>query len=134
MARKGGLASIQVEGAPQLRRALKKAGDRAEDLKAAHRSGAERVADRARSLVPRLDGDLARTIKVKATKTSAGVVAGGTPLVPYAGPIHYGWRARNIEPQPFLTDALADERDRIAEEYEKAAADIVRRLDREAPD
>ncbi|GAA0898703.1 hypothetical protein GCM10009551_107070 [Nocardiopsis tropica] len=35
----------------------------------------------------------------------AGVVRAGRASVPYAGPIHWGWEARGIRAQPFLSDA-----------------------------
>lgn len=133
MARKG-RASIEVEGGPELRRAFRKLGDRANDLKDVHRDAAELVADRAEQLAPRLSGALADSIRVEARKTGAAVRAGGTRLVPYAGPIHYGWRIRNIEPQPFLTDAASERRSDVLELYEKRVGELVRRFDVEAPD
>lgn len=131
---KGGRAGVEVEGGPELRRAFRRMGGRAEDLSRAHRKGAEIVARRARDLAPRVTGALIGTIRTQARTTGGAVVAGGTTLVPYAGPIHFGWRARNIEPQPFLYDAAADERDEVAETYEAEIALLVRRFDSEAPD
>ena len=43
---------IEVEGGPQLRRAFKKLGDRAEDLKELHGDIGSMVADTARHEVP----------------------------------------------------------------------------------
>lgn len=34
-------------------------------------------------------------------------MAGGA-ATPYAGPIHWGWEARNIEPQPWIAEAAQD--------------------------
>jgi len=133
MARKGGSSAIEVEGGPQLRRALKKVDARADDLKAVHADIGELVADRAEDLVPRASGDLHDSIRSSRTARSATVSAGAR-LEPYAGPIHFGWRARNIEPQPFLYDALDDRRDEILQRYGEGVDDIVRAFDREAPD
>jgi hypothetical protein len=91
------------------------------------------VAERAEDTAPRLTGRLADSVSSKARKTGASVVAGGRGI-PYAGPIHFGWRARNIEPQPFLYDALDDRRAAIAERYADGIGELVKRFDVEAPD
>lgn len=123
---------IEVEGGPQLQRAFKKLGDRADDLKGLHGDIGEMVADTAESLVPVESGELQESISSSSRKTGATVLA-GRRSVPYAGPIHFGWRARNIEPQPFLYDALDDRRDDIVRRYNDGIDDLVRRFDREAP-
>lgn len=123
---------IEVVGAKQLRREMKQLGEDMAQLTEVNRQAAEPVASTARSLVPVLSGRLGNTIAVKATRTRALVQAGGR-LVPYAGPIHFGWPAHNIAPQPFLYDAL----DKRADDVQRAYADHVERLvhkfDREAP-
>lgn len=134
MAAKGGRAAVEVEGGPQLRRAFRKLDDRASDLSELHHDIGELVADKAGDLVPRVSGRLAGTIRATRSKTSAAVLAGGRSLVPYAGPIHFGWRARNIEPQPFLYDALDDRRGEVLRRYQDGIGDLVRRFDAEAPD
>lgn len=125
---------VEVEGGPQLRRAFRKLGDRADDLKPLHSDIADVVGDRADDLVPVLTGRLKRTRKDRATKTRASVEYGGAQIPPYAGPIHFGWRARNIEPQPFLYDALDDRRREVVERYLSGVDTMVRRFDVEAPD
>ena len=129
--------TVGVEGLPELRRAFKKMGQRAPDLKPLHASLGEKVADRARQLVPigsDEGGHLQDFIRSRPTKARARVSAGGRGIDPYAGPIHFGWRDRNIEPQPFMFDAIADERDTIISEYQDYVGDLVRKFDREAPD
>lgn len=123
---------VEVEGGPQLRRAFRKLGDRADDLKAVHKDIGEVVADKAADFVPVMTGRLRRSIKSRATKKRARVEAGGRGI-PYAGPIHFGWRARNIEPQPFLYDALDDRRGEVMERYVKGVDRMVRKFDSEAP-
>jgi hypothetical protein len=103
------------------------------DLTKVNRKAAQPVYDRAREIVPRRSGRLARSIKVRATARTAHVQAGKTGLVPYAGPIHFGWRRRNIEPQPFLYGALDDRRQEVADVYANYVGDLVERLDRETP-
>ena len=130
---KGGRAGIEVEGGPQLRRAFGRMEDRADDLRDAHRSAAETVEKEAESIAPRLTGALIGSIRSSVRKTGSSVLAGGTGLVPYAGPVHFGWRSRNIEPQPFLYDALDNRRREVAERYADQVGTMIRRFDAEAP-
>lgn len=126
-------SGVEVEGGPQLRRAFRNLGDRADDLKPLHSDIADVVGDRADDLAPVLSGRLRGTRRDKATKTRASVQYGGRGIPPYAGPIHFGWAKRNIEPQPFLYDALDDRRRQVAETYVKGVDTMVRRFDMEAP-
>ena len=47
--------------------------------------------------------------------------------MPYAGPMHFGWRARAIDPNPFLYDALDERRDEVVAAYEKQTADLLKK-------
>jgi len=51
---------------------------------------------------------------------SSGIVLDGAIEfpVPYAAPIHWGWRAHNIQPNPFLTQGIAASQDRWSAAYE----------------
>lgn len=129
-----GRAAIQLEGGPQLRRAFAKMEDRAGDLRDPARDAAETVEQEAESIVPVASGSLRDSIRSSVRRTGSSVLAGGTRLVPYAGPIHFGWRARNIEPQPFLYEALDRRRDEVVRKYAESVAGMVRRFDKEAPD
>lgn len=93
---------VEVEGGRALRRELRRAGQDMSDLKAAHAEVGTFVATEASPETPRgLTGRLADTVRSSGTQ-SAAVVRAGKARVPYAGPIHWGWPARNIEPQPWL--------------------------------
>jgi hypothetical protein len=127
-----GKPAIKVEGARELRKALGRMEDGLSDLTALHREIAERVASDARERAPSLSGKLRGSIKGKGYKTRAAVTA-GSKLVPYAGPIHFGWPARNIKPQPFLYDALDHRKGEIVNAYEERVGELVKRLDRETP-
>ncbi|WP_114856470.1 HK97 gp10 family phage protein [Brachybacterium sp. YJGR34] len=96
-------AGIRIEGQRELRKTLRQAGDDLEDLKAAHKAAAEVAAGGSKPLAPVRTGNLASTIRAGGTKTSA-VIRAGKKRVPYAGPIHWGWESRGIEPTPFLAD------------------------------
>lgn len=98
---------LEVIGAKQLRASLRRAGDDLEDMKATHATIGQLVAQAAQARVPRRTGRLAATIRPSGTKTQA-IVRAGFQSVPYAGPIHWGWPARGIRAQPYLTDAAKD--------------------------
>jgi len=95
---------VVVEGARELRRTLKAAGDDLKDLQATNAEVARLVAARAMSDAPRVSGRLAGSVRGNSAKANASVKAGGAS-VPYAGPIHWGWPKRNISPRPFVVDA-----------------------------
>jgi hypothetical protein len=102
------------------------------DMQRTNKAAAQPVSDRARDIAPHLTGALSRSVRPTATQRE-GAVLSGSRAVPYAGPIHFGWPARNIEPQPFLYDALDDRRDQVVEVYEARVESLVRKLDRETP-
>jgi hypothetical protein len=118
---------IRVEGAAELRRTLKRAGDDLSDLKAAHAGAAQIVVARGRGKAPRRRGVLAASVRGSGTKTAAVIRAGGA-RVPYAGPIHWGWPARNIEAQPFLSEAATETEQIWLELYESSVERILHRI------
>lgn len=120
-------AGIKVEGAARLRRTLRQAGDDLGDLKSAHAEAANIAAEASASLAPKRTGTLAQTIRGAGTKT-AGVLRAGYASVPYAGPIHWGWPARNISPQPFLSDGATSSQGRWLPVYRDAVDDAVRKV------
>ena len=77
---------------------------------------------------PIFSGALRDSIRDAATKKSARVKAGGG-AVKYAGPIHFGWAARRIKPEPFIYDAVDRRRDEIKERYEKLVDDLIKKHD-----
>jgi hypothetical protein len=123
---------VEVTGAKELRRALKHMGADMKDLTRINRAAAEDVAKHARDRAPRRSGRLAKSVKARATR-SAGRVQAGSRLVPYAGPIHFGWHRRHISPQPFIYDALDERRSEVVDLYEKRVAELVVRVGRETP-
>lgn len=119
---------IRVEGADELRRALRGVADGTDDLKAVHLEAGELVVGRATQIVPRRSGTLGASIRAGA-QARQGVVRAGKAAVPYAGVIHFGWAKRNIRPQPFLYDALDDRRREVIETYEAGVQGLLKRHD-----
>lgn len=98
---------VKIEGMRNLRRTLKQAGDDLTELKEVNKAAAEIAATRAKGWAPIVSGQLAATVRSSGTKT-AGIVRAGNNRksstgVPYAAPIHWGWPARNIKANPFLS-------------------------------
>jgi hypothetical protein len=97
-------AQLQVEGLDTLVRTMRRAGVDISELKDAHTRAASIVASEAAARAPRRSGRLAGSIRPAKQVKRARVMAGGAS-VPYAGPIHWGWPARNIPANPFMTEA-----------------------------
>jgi hypothetical protein len=121
-----------VQGADELRRALRRMSDRLDDMEGTHASAGEKIATVARAIVPRVSGALADSIEVETTPEGSAVVAGSF-LVPYAGVINSGWPARNIDAQPYLDEAAELAGGDAAAVYVDRVEDLVRTLDRETP-
>lgn len=93
------------------------------------------VATKAVPEAPVRTGRLARSIRFKATNRDWSYVKAGTArAVPYANPIHWGWRKHGIKPNPFLWRALAGSKDEVQRELmqnlEKAIAEWAARVSR----
>jgi hypothetical protein len=97
-------ATARVEGIDRLVRTLKRAGVDISELKEAHMRAARLVASAASSRAPRRTGHLAGNVRTGRSPRHARVLA-GSARVPYAGPIHWGWPARRIAAQPFISEA-----------------------------
>ena len=96
--------TIRVEGARQLRRTLKRAGDNLDDLKDAHAAAGAIVVGAARVSGPRRSGALVGTLRASRAAASATIRA-GSASVPYAGVIHWGWTGHHIRAQPWVSAA-----------------------------
>jgi hypothetical protein len=97
-------ASIRVEGLPELRRKLKAAGDDLEDLRDANHAASRIVLTESDRRVPRRSGRLAATGRTNRAVGRANVLYGSAD-VPYAMPIHWGQPRRNIQANPWVTEA-----------------------------
>lgn len=120
-------AQVRVVGAAQLRRTMRKAGQSLDDLKRANAAAAALVATVARQpgRAPRRTGRLAGTVRGNRAAGRATISAGGFG-VQYARPIHWGWRARGIEPQPWISQAAQETEPQWLAMYQQ---DIERVLD-----
>lgn len=119
---------IKVDGARQLRKTLRAAGDDLADLKAAHAEAAEIAARASAALAPSRSGALKASIRSSGTKT-AGVVRAGKKAVPYAGPIHWGWFKRGIKPNLFISRGAQDSEGKWLPVYENAVEKAVEKVE-----
>jgi hypothetical protein len=116
--------TVKTTGLSKTASALTKAGADSQDMKQLMFDIGMLVVRAAQP--PVLSGRLNSSIRAGRGKTKAVVRAGGA-RVPYAPIIHYGWTARNIEPKPFLLDALQQKRGDAIEKLEDGITDILRR-------
>lgn len=121
-----GSGRVRVGGLAKTVRALERAGADAQDMKALMHKLGMLVVNAAQP--PSASGRLAATVRAGRGKTKAVVRAGGA-RAPYAGVIHYGWPARNIAPQPFLTNALQGKRGDVLQALDNGLGDILRKAD-----
>lgn len=127
----GKQGQVKVEGLSKVRRDLKKLAkdvDYSDQFLAVNKTLADAVAGESKNYVPVVSGGLQGSIRAAASKTS-GRVKAGFKAVPYAGPIHFGWPARFIKPQPFIYDAIDKRRDQIKDRYEQLIKKLIREND-----
>jgi hypothetical protein len=134
--------TIRVEGLAALTRKLKLLDDEApKAVRVMNKEAAALALPVARSLAPegggassptdKHPGKLRGNVRAGATQRS-GYIAVGSAGVPYAGPIMFGWKARNIEAHdpdhPFLFEAV----DRVAPasvvKYESGLHSLIERV------
>lgn len=122
---------LRVDGARELRASLKRAGHDVQDLKDAHLEVAELVARVAKPLTPLgpEDGGHIRDDIRAAGTASAAIIRVGRARRPYAGPIHWGHKARGIDPQPWVYEAAKATSGRWTGLYTDAVQKIVDRVE-----
>jgi HK97 gp10 family phage protein len=104
---------IECPGGDNLVRTLDRAGDMMQDMESASSEAGDIIAGAAAGKAPVVSGYLRSTISAS---VSGNTVTVGSNAV-YAGPIHWGWSARNIRANPFLTDAMSENEGRVTAAY-----------------
>lgn len=115
---------IRILGLSRFRSTLKKAGADMGDMKEANIRAADIVVEAARALAPKRSGRLRDSLKPQKSVARARIQS---DLI-YAPVIHYGWPRRNIAPNPFLTKAAANTRDRWLTGYAADLEEIVNKV------
>lgn len=120
---------LKIEGLREVQRDLRKLSEATKkEMKATHQKAAEIVVGESKKYVPVRTGALANSIRAAATMRG-GRVRVGSASVPYAGPIHFGWPARRIKPQPFIYEALDPRRNEIAQLYAERIGQLIDKYD-----
>lgn len=146
---------VRVVGLKEFNKILRGLGDDAvNDIKQAHAASAKIVEDAARPKVPthgsvsvisgtpywrqprHSSGQMRGTLRSSGTQRG-GFVRAGRKLVPYTGPVHFGWPSRPnpdrgwlggpIAPNPFLYSALDERREQVADAFARYIDDIRRK-------
>jgi hypothetical protein len=118
---------VRVQGARELRRTLKRAGEDMADLKDANMRAAQLVAQWGAVRAPRRTGALGGSVRAMRQVARARIVA-GSPSVPYAGVIHWGWPARHITAQPWLSQAAVETQPAWLPQYETDLNKVLARV------
>lgn len=122
-----GGVSVRVDGLRKTVSRLNKAGTDAQDMKDLMHSLGEIVVKGA-TPPHGATGALAKSIRAGRGKTKAVIRAGGK-AAPYSAVIHYGWPARHIAAQPFLTDALTLRHEQIYAALESGIDSLLAKND-----
>lgn len=113
---------VRVTGVGDVSRKFERAAAASQDMRPLiHRLG-RIVADAAHA--PVRTGRTAATTRAGRGKTKAVVRSGG-PRTPGAGVTHYGWPARGIRAQPWLTSALHSRQGAVYAALERGMQDLT---------
>ena len=115
---------VEVTGARELARTLKRAGVNVNDMKDANQRTGEIVVRAAGGVVPRRTGRLASSIRPSRMQAGVTIRAGGASL-PYAGVQHYGWPRHHIVGRMFITAPAADTEPVWVENYFRELQKII---------
>lgn len=120
---------LEIEGLRQLQKALRNlTDDSRNDMKETHRRAGQIVVDAAATKVPTESGALSASMRSAPTQRQ-GRVRLGSAAVPYAGPVHFGWPARNIRPNPFIYEVLDGRRDEVLRLYDARISELITKYD-----
>lgn len=115
---------VEVIGEQDVIRALHNLADATRDLEPAHQRAGQLLLDRADPRTPRESGRLAASGRVSAASDETAVVYEEV----YAGPIHNGWPAHGISPQPWLAETLDESQTAVVGVFVDYLEDAVRRF------
>ena len=110
------ITGLELKGAERFASTGAEAAHKLERLDDAGAEAGRIIADLAAATAPRRTGALAGSVR---PEVSGLVVEVGSDLV-YALPIHNGWAAHHIAPQPFLDDAARSSEAQWVGAYDRA--------------
>lgn len=110
-------APVKIDNLNRILAALKKTGLTAQDLKGATTKASALVLPPAIKNAPVRSGKLQGTVKASKANNRVAISAGTNKSVPYANPIHWGWKKRNIKPNPWLLEIRDEYGDKVKDIY-----------------
>ncbi|MDD7465984.1 MAG: hypothetical protein PUK59_07130 [Actinomycetaceae bacterium] len=119
-------AHISIDGLTDVLDSFQHYGVASRDMRKAMRPISRLLANKARTLAPRQEGYLRRSIRATTRRDRASAVAGGRYAY-FAPVVHFGWRRHGIEPQHFMFTAL----DAASSQAERMMVDAIRSLAQE---
>jgi hypothetical protein len=120
---------LEIDGLRQVQKAMRSfSDDSRNDMKETHRRAGQIVVDGAARYVPVRSGALLASLRSAPTQRQ-GRVRVGSAAVPYAGPIHFGWPARKIQPNPFIYEVLDDRRQEVYAIYAQRISELIYKYD-----
>jgi preprotein translocase subunit SecD len=120
---------LEIDGLRQVQKAMRSfSDDSRNDMKETHRRAGQIVVDGAARYVPVRSGALLASLRSAPTQRQ-GRVRVGSAAVPYAGPIHFGWPARQIKPNPFIYEVLDDRRQEVYAIYAQRISELIYKYD-----
>lgn len=131
--------AIEAEGFGGLQKSLKAIGVDGKEIAEANFQAAQTLIQAALPRVPVLSGRLRSSLKAGRAQGQAEARAGNNRGLGYAAPIHWGWAIvgantksrlrvgsiRNIEPQPFFSEALGYTYEEIIANYNRDMQNLV---------
>jgi len=123
--------AMKITGLKELQKTIRaaKSTELNREMKAANKAAATVVVVAAKPIAPVRSGRLAKSIKAANSAKYAAIVIGSAKRVPYAGPIIFGWPARNIPKQDFPTKAIKATYSEIVTTYTEAMESVARLLE-----
>jgi len=120
---------LEIDGLRQVQKAMRNfSDDSRNDMKETHRKAGQIVVDGAARFVPVRSGALLASLRSAPTQRQ-GRVRVGSAAVPYAGPIHFGWPARGIKPNPFIYEVLDGRRQEVYAIYAQRISELIVKYD-----
>lgn len=112
---------VELVGVEDVQGVLDRLADAAGNLEEPHRTVGEQLLDLADPRTPRRSGALAASGRVDAASNETDLIYDEV----YSGPIHNGWYAHNIAPQPWLLDTVNESHDLVLSGFHDYIAEAI---------
>jgi hypothetical protein len=123
-------SSVQIANLNKFIRGMKKLGLDTQDLSGATTRIRSLVVPPAISGAPVRTGRLRNTVKARKYPNKVEVQAGNNTTVPYANPIHWGWKARNIKPNNWIEKVRDDKFQAVIQIFIEETEQVIKKAER----